>query len=293
MVIEPGGQRLFDVVGLAMTGQGDHGGGSEGGRLPLAGSRTFEDARDEDAEAFELSFCRGRERDITRPSRGLRSRPSGFAGVRGNPAGNQPLRQARRRHHRAVPEGLPVSAHRVPVAGSRPPWLAALMPIVDLATHEGGVCRLQWAFDLDREMVWEALTDQIWLRRWLGTPTGDLAPGHVIEVVHGDDAMGPGTQRSTILVCLPPRRLEATWTMTGEPLSVVDVRLAPKAGASGRASGTLLTLIHTGLGERGRDYAIAWHAHLLYLAAALRASPLAMERFWEVHERIWRAYVAD
>ena len=162
------------------------------------------------------------------------------------------------------------------------------MPIAELASYDPieGVCWLRWAFDLDPATVWTGLTDPVWLRRWLGTPRGAFALGEAsgvgvtVTVEHGDAQV----QRSTVRVCLPPRRLEVSWEFPGEATSVVDVRLAPAA------SGTELTLTHTGLAHLARDYAIGWHAHLLYLAAALRASPMALDRFWDVHERVSRAY---
>lgn len=155
------------------------------------------------------------------------------------------------------------------------------MPIVELASYDpdAGVCWIRWSFDLDPAMVWEGLTDPVWLRRWLGTPTGDFRLGGTVVVDHAGFA-----QTSTIRVCEPARRLEVTWQFVGEPASVVDVRVSPSA------SGTDLTLTHTGLGELAREYGIGWHAHLLYLAAALRASPMALDRFWEVEERVSRAY---
>lgn len=155
------------------------------------------------------------------------------------------------------------------------------MPVAELASfdHATGVCWIRWAFDLQPAMVWEGLTDPIWLRRWLGTPSGEFAPGRAVLVDHEGF-----TQRSVVRVCEPASRLAVTWEFPGEPASAVDVRLAPTA------SGTDLTLTHTGVGELARDYAIGWHTHLLYLAAALRASPMALDRFWEVQERVARAY---
>ncbi len=157
------------------------------------------------------------------------------------------------------------------------------MPIVELASHDDveGVCWIRWRFELDPTMVWEGLTDPIWLRRWLGRGSGEFVLGGAVEVLHGRDTV---PQRSVVRACEPGRRLEVTWDVRDEPLSVVDVRLAPAA------SGTELTLTHLGLGEHARDYAIVWHAHLLYLAAALWAAPMDLERFWDVHERVSRAY---
>ena len=162
------------------------------------------------------------------------------------------------------------------------------MPIVDLASFDPaeGVCWLRWSFDLDPDTVWTGLTDQVWLRRWLGTPRGAFAlggasgVGALVEVEHAEGQL----QRSVVRACVPPTRLEVSWEFPGEATSVVDVRLAPAA------SGTDLTFTHTGLAHLARDYAIGWHAHLLYLAAALRASPMALDRFWDVHERVARAY---
>lgn len=184
------------------------------------------------------------------------------------------------------------------------------MPIVEPATYDvgQGTVSVRWRFDLDPEMVWTGLTDQLWVRRWLGTPRGAYALGGgvglggVVQIELGD-----GQVQSVVRSCQLWRRLEVSWSVPGEALSVVDLKLAPAgqqchapgaaadagegrcAGAS--VSGTDLTLIHTGVGPLAREYAIGWHAHLIYLAAALRASPMALDRYWEVHERVARAYV--
>ena len=159
------------------------------------------------------------------------------------------------------------------------------MPIVELASFDDaeGVCWLRWSFDLDPAMVWEAITDPIWLRRWFGTPSGTFAPGGVVEVLHGSEEL---LQRSVVRVCVPERRLEVSWEFPDEPVSIVDVRLQEDADGPG----TELTLTHTGLGPAARDYAIGWHAALIFLAAALRASPMPLEDFDEVYERVARAY---
>nr|NLI50917.1 hypothetical protein [Propionibacterium sp.] len=188
------------------------------------------------------------------------------------------------------------------------------MPILNLATHDAdrGTVAVRWRFDLDPEMVWTGLTDPVWLRRWLGTPLGGFAvgepvgPGGTIRLDHGDGLV----QTSVVRGCRLWRHLEVTWAFPGEPLSVVDVTLEPAGpidaaarpfvadpvlaaageAAGATASGTDLTLSHLGVGAQAREYAIAWHTHLLYLAAALRASPMPLDRFWEVHERVARAY---
>jgi len=186
------------------------------------------------------------------------------------------------------------------------------VPILSLASHDAaqGIAGVRWRFDLDPEMVWTGLTDPVWLRRWLGTPLGAFARGdHVgrgslVRIDHGEGLV----QTSVVLGCVLWRRLEITWAFPGEALSVVDITLAPAGGAqegvrhldpgvlaAGEAagaavSGTDLELVHTGVGSLAREYAIGWHAHLLYLSAALRASPMALDRFWEVHERVSRAY---
>jgi len=171
---------------------------------------------------------------------------------------------------------------------------------------------VSWRFDLDPEMVWTGLTDAVWLRRWLGTPLGAFAVGEsvrvggVVHIDHGDGLV----QTSVVRGCRLWRHLEFTWAFPGEALSVVDITLSPAGEAGGpnhpfasdptvvaagesagaAASGTELTLSHLGLGAQAREYAIAWHTHLLYLAAALRASPMPLDRFWEVYERVSRAY---
>lgn len=157
------------------------------------------------------------------------------------------------------------------------------MPIAELASFDAasGVCWVRWRFELGPDMVWEALTDPIWVRRWLGNPVGTWASkvGDAVEIDHAGER-----QRSVVRACSPARRLEVSWEFPDEPTSVVDAHLAPTA------SGCDLTLTHTGLGELARDYALGWHAHLVYLAAALRAAPLPLDKFDEVLARVTRAY---
>ncbi len=181
------------------------------------------------------------------------------------------------------------------------------VPIHTLARYDPveGVACVRWRFELDPEMVWTGLTDPVWLRRWLGTPLGAFARGEsvgiggLVRISHVEGVV----QTSVVLGCRLWRRLEFTWAFPGEALSVVDITLAPAgagtvaadAAATGACagaslSGTDLGLVHTGVGALARDYAIAWHTHLLYLSAALRASPMALDRYWEVHERVGRAY---
>ena len=161
------------------------------------------------------------------------------------------------------------------------------MPIVELASADAvtGVCWVAWEFELGPDVVWTALTDPVWLRRWLGTPQGDLAAGRAVGV--GDAVeidLGGDAATCTVRICEPGRRLLTTWTLPGEPDSLLDAVLAPTA------SGTRLTLTHGGLAELAPGYAVSWHAHLVYLAGALRGSPLALDRYADVHERVARAY---
>lgn len=199
------------------------------------------------------------------------------------------------------------------------------MPIVNLAGHDAdqGIAWVRWTFDLGPDMVWLGLTDPVWIRRWLGTPLDGFAVGEYtglgdhVRILHA----GGQIQSSSVLGCEVWSRLEVSWAFPDEAVSVVDVKLAPiapaeahsldnpdladvlaaddeadaelgeaAAGAEASRSGTELTLTHTGIGDQAREYAIGWHTHLLYLAAALRAAPMALDRFWDVHERVARAY---
>lgn len=155
------------------------------------------------------------------------------------------------------------------------------MPIIERASYDEaeGIAWLRWSFEAPAELVWEGLTDEVWLRRWLGAASGEFRPGGVVRVDHGGMI-----QTSRVLSCTPGAQLSVTWEFTGEPASEIEVRLQPVD------AGTELTLTHTGIPGLARDYAIGWHTHLLYLAGALRASPLALDRFWDVHERVSRAY---
>ncbi len=63
--------------------------------------------------------------------------------------------------------------------------------------------------------VWAAVTDSDRLGRWIGTWEGDPAEGHVTFQMRfeGDEA---SSERFTIDVCEPPRRLEITTDMPND-----------------------------------------------------------------------------
>ncbi|WP_052462367.1 SRPBCC domain-containing protein [Nigerium massiliense] len=155
------------------------------------------------------------------------------------------------------------------------------MPIVNSAVDADG-CRVRWRFGAPADLVWDGLTDRVWLRRWLGAVvSGEVALGETVVIDHGDGQRS----ESRVLTAEPGSALELTWSFPDEPMSRVEVTL----DAEGEG-GTTLTLTHRGLGELASGYRVGWHVHLLYLSAALRASPMALDRFWEVHEKVARAY---
>ncbi len=80
------------------------------------------------------------------------------------------------------------------------------------------------------EDVWDALTDPARIARWFAPVSGDLRLGGRFQVENnaGGEVLG----------CEPPRALELTWEMNGEPSWVV-LTLTPEGGS------TALELRHT------------------------------------------------
>jgi len=135
--------------------------------------------------------------------------------------------------------------------------LTALVPVGD-TLHAVA----ERTYRAPRADVWAAWTEPDRLARWLGTPSGDLAPGGAYRLVLGDgeDELVTGT----VLACEPPARLVATWVLPDGSSSEVEVTFDE------HADGTLLRLEHRGLpANQTRGYAAGWHVYADDLGALL------------------------
>lgn len=142
------------------------------------------------------------------------------------------------------------------------------------------------------ERVWAWLTDSELRSKWLAAGEMTLVPGAEFEFVWRNNELA-GASRSRpanasdeermtgrVLALDPPRSLSITWDTDGK----VTFTLAP------RGEGTLLTIVHTGLGERGAllDVSAGWHTHLdILLARETGGTPTP---FWDTWARLKEDY---
>ncbi len=126
-----------------------------------------------------------------------------------------------------------------------------------IATADGRASvRFQRVLSAPIDRVWRALTDSGDLVVWLEAGSIGSGEGEAVSIDFDD---GPVTGRVT--VWQPPRRLEYTWLIEGEPESVVRFEL------SSSGSATQLDLEHIRLPRSmGTGYGAGWHAHLDRLA---------------------------
>jgi uncharacterized protein YndB with AHSA1/START domain len=110
------------------------------------------------------------------------------------------------------------------------------------------------------EAVWDAWTNPERLPRWLGSVSGELAPGGSAVL-----AMTPQIQVTCRIVhCQAPHRLAVIWCHPGEPETAAELRLR----ADG--DGTILELEHGGLPADLRvGYGYGWEDFLDRLGALL------------------------
>lgn len=129
------------------------------------------------------------------------------------------------------------------------------------------------------ETVWAALTTPERLADWLGPATVEPFVGGRFQLF--TDRADNARMEGRVLTWDPPRLLEYTWKMHGEPEAKVRCELAPDG-----PNATRLTFTHgemafpwTGLVLPG------WHAHFERLAKLLdtgEAQPLSMARWREL-----------
>jgi uncharacterized protein YndB with AHSA1/START domain len=126
------------------------------------------------------------------------------------------------------------------------------------------------------ERVWDLLTRGDDLAQWLAPTEMDLRVGGAVRIDFGDEG---GTVIGAIIEVEPMHRLAYTWSIEGEPDSVVEWTLRP-GGA-----GTWLGLVHRTLpAGYARGYGAGWHAHLDRLEAVTEGRPVPdwEERFGEL-----------
>jgi len=127
-----------------------------------------------------------------------------------------------------------------------------------------------YATDLDD--LWQAVTDQARLARWMALYSGDLRLGGTWQVASDDD---PGTPwaTGTVTACDPPHSFTTTWHATGEEPTDLVVRLEPVD------SGTRLVLAHTGI--QSIFYGAGWQTYLERLTDDLAGREVGGEDAWQ------------
>lgn len=125
-------------------------------------------------------------------------------------------------------------------------------------TGGGASVRFERRLDAPVERVWQALTEEGQLARWLTAGTFGAHESGALAFDFGEG----GTVSGHITIWEPPRRLAYTWLIPDEPPSTVAWTLQAEG------TGTRLWLVHSALPERmGRGYAAGWHAYLERLGA--------------------------
>lgn len=141
------------------------------------------------------------------------------------------------------------------------------------------------------ERVWAYLTDSDLRRQWLAAGVMDLTPGTGFELVWRNDELSetpsqrpegfPEEHRMQcrILEVDPPHRLVITWGVQSEVTFTLEQQ----------GSGTLLTLLHRRVPDRGAllNVSAGWHAHLDAMAARLEGRSIGA--FWPA----WAALKQD
>jgi len=142
------------------------------------------------------------------------------------------------------------------------------------------------------ERVWDYLTKSDLRRQWLASGEVEMKPGAPFALTwRNNELTNPSgkipdgfgaehTMQSRIVECDPPRKLKFTWGSGGD----VTFTLEP------RGERTLLTVVHTGLVDRGVRTKVGpgWHAHIDVLAARMGGTEAAP--FWDNWSRLQKDY---
>jgi len=116
-------------------------------------------------------------------------------------------------------------------------------------------------FDAAMATVWDMLTTDDGLERWLAPATVDLRTDGAMDIDFGDEGLAGGA----IIDLVPGSSIEYEWRFPGEPDSIIRFDL--EALDDGR---TRLRLHHRLLpSDQAVGYGAGWHAHLDQLGDAL------------------------
>ncbi|MDH5421999.1 MAG: SRPBCC domain-containing protein [Acidimicrobiia bacterium] len=116
-------------------------------------------------------------------------------------------------------------------------------------------------FDTAMATVWDMLTTDEGLERWLAPATVDLRTGGTVDLDFGEEGLAGGA----IIDLVSGSSIEYEWRFPGEPDSIIRFDL--EALDDGR---TRLRLNHRLLPpDQAVGYGAGWHAHLDQLADAL------------------------
>lgn len=137
-----------------------------------------------------------------------------------------------------------------------------------LPDEPGFELRFDEVYDTDPADLWEAITTPDRLARWMADYRGDFRlGGHWQALTRGGDVYCDGEVTS----CERPHGFTTTWTVVGEPPSLLTVRLEPVD--TGR---TRLRLRHEQVTRP--DYGPGWHTYLESLAWHLVDPDAAKDR---------------
>ena len=116
-------------------------------------------------------------------------------------------------------------------------------------------------FDAAMATVWDMLTTDQGLERWLAPATVDLRSDGTMDIDFGEEGLAGGA----IIDLVPGSSIEYEWRFPGEPDSIIRFDL--EALDDGR---TRLRLNHRLLPfDQAVGYGAGWHAHLDQLGDAL------------------------
>lgn len=147
------------------------------------------------------------------------------------------------------------------------------MPLSMIST-DGGTLVVAWSFSVPAQAVWAGFDDPAVLSQWLGKPIEcDVRPGGKLVVDHGEGYLS----RSAVTEAKEPDRLVMTWEFPDEPESQITIEFRPLD------TGTVVELVHHGLGDLIGSYAPGWVTHLTFLEAAVAGVPIPTSQFWALH----------